>query len=144
MSQRHGAILLLSVMVAACETPRAVDASEDLKAWQGTWKVVSATYDGEPQTGDLLWIVQGDQYRTRYQQHLDEVPIKITLDASRKHVDAFHHETPQGTSGGKLKGIYKVSADSLTVCYDLTDRQYPTSFEATRGSRRVLYQLRRQ
>jgi len=49
-----------------------------------------------------------------------------------------------GTYGGKLKGIYKVSGDSLTVCYDLTDSQYPTSFEATRGSRRVLYQFRRQ
>jgi uncharacterized protein (TIGR03067 family) len=144
MNQSYGAILLLSFVVVACETPRPVDPFEDLKAWQGTWKMVSATYDGEPQTGDLLWIVQGDQYRTYYQQHLDEVSIKITLDASHKHVDAFHHDTPKGTHGGKLKGIYKVSGDSLTVCYDLTDSQYPTSFEATRGSRRVLYQFRRQ
>ena len=104
-------ILLLSFMVVACGTPRAVDSSEDLKAWQGTWKMISATYDGEPQAGDLLWIVQGDQYRTRYQQH---------------------------------KGIYKVGGDSLALCYDLTDSQYPTSFEAARGSRRVVYQFRRQ
>jgi len=138
------AILLLSGMVVACETPRVADSSEDLKAWQGTWRMVSATYDGEPQAGDMVWIVHGDEYRTRDQQHVDEVPVKITLDASQAHIDAFHHETPKGTYGGKLKGIYKVSRDSLTVCYDLTDSYYPTSFDAKRGSRRVLYQFRRQ
>lgn len=138
------AILLLSCMVVACETRRVADSSEDLKAWQGTWRMVAAIYDGEPQAGDLVWIVQGDEYRTRSQQHVDEGPVKITLDASQKHIDAFHHETPKGTSGGKLKGIYEVNRDSLTVCYDLTDSYYPTSFEAKRGSRRILYQFRRQ
>ena len=138
-------LLLLSFLLVACNSPRAADSSEDdLRAWQGTWKLISSTYDGQPQIADLFWVVTGDQYRTRYNQHLDEVPVAFKLDASRKHIDAIHHETPQGTYGGKLKGIYKISGDSLTVCYDLTGNQYPKSFEAKRGSRQVLYQFRRE
>ena len=103
-----------------------------------------ATYDGETQMADMLWIVDGDQYRVRYNQRLDEVPIRIKLDPIQKRIDALHHETPKGTYGGKLRGIYKVSGRSLTVCYDLTGSQYPKSFEAKRGSRQVLYQFQRE
>ncbi len=93
---------------------------------------------------DLQWVVGGNQYQIRSNQHVDEVPVVFTLDASSKHIDATHHETPAGTSGGKLRGVYKISGDSLTVCYDLTGNQYPTELEANRGSRRVLYQFRRE
>jgi uncharacterized protein (TIGR03067 family) len=141
---RLSRLFLLSFLLVACDAPRAADSSEDLRAWQGTWKLVSSTYDGAPQMADMLWVVNGDQYRTRYNQHLDEVPVTFKLDASRKHIDATHHETPEGTYGGKLKGIYKISGNSLTVCYDLTGNQYPKSFEAKRGSRQVLYQFQRQ
>ena len=67
----------------------------------------------------------------------------ITLDASNKHIDVFHHDTPPGTYGGKLKGIYEIN-DSLTVCYDLTAERYPKSLDAPRGSRQVLYKFRRE
>ncbi len=66
------------------------------------------------------------------------------LDVSGKQVDVIHHETLPGTVGGKLKGIYAINSDSLTVCHDLSGERYPTSFEATRGSRQVLYQFRRE
>jgi len=141
---RSSRLVLVSLLFVACNAPREADSSDDLRAWQGTWKLVSSTYDGEPQMADMLWVVDGDQYRTRYNQHLDEVPITFKLDASRKHIDATHHETPKGTYGGKLKGIYKISGNSLTVCYDLTGNQYPKSFDAKRGSHQVLYEFQRQ
>src|SRR6266481_4386034 len=94
----------------------------------------------------LIW--NGSSKATKYTIRLDGVsnqdPYMIKLNASQKQVDVFHHWTPPGTSGGKLKGIYEVSSDSLTVCYDLTDQAYPKSFEAKRGSRQVLYQFRRE
>ena len=137
-------LVFLCLLVVACNASPAADSSEDLNAWQATWTLVSIVYDGEPQTADMQWIVQGDQYRTRYNQHLDEVPIKFTLDARLKHIDAIHHETPKGTYGGKVKGLYKISGNSLRVCYDLTGTHYPKSFEAKRGSRQVLYEFRRE
>ena len=66
------------------------------------------------------------------------------LDVSRKRIDVFHHETPRGTVGGSAKGIYEISSNSLTVCYDLAGQRYPTSFAAPRGSRQMLYHFRRE
>ena len=141
---RLGWLALVGCMLASCRGVSAADPADDIKKWQGTWKLVSCTYDGEPQMADMEWIVDGDHYNIRLDQKLNPDPYTITLDPSGRHVDIFHHDTPPGTFGGKLKGIYQVSDDSLTVCYDLTDQGHPKSFDAKRGSRQVLYQFRRE
>jgi uncharacterized protein (TIGR03067 family) len=120
------------------------NSADDARKWQGTWKLVSSRYDGEPQTADMEWIVDGDHYTIRLNQQSHEDPYVFELDASRKQIDVIHHETPAGTYGGALKGIYEVSDDSLTVCYDPTGQRYPEAFDAKRGSRLVLYQFRRE
>ena len=92
----------------------------------------------------MEWIVDGDHYNIRLNGVSNADPYMFKIDASRKRIDVFHHETPPGTSGGSLKGIYEISDDSLTVCYDLTDQRYPESLEAKRGSRQVLYKFRHE
>jgi len=130
--------------LVACNSVLPSSSSDDLKALQGTWTLVTATQNGAPITGDMQWVVDGDEYKVRYNQQLDATPIKITLDAGRKRIDAFHHDTPAGTYGGKWKGIYELSGNSLRVCYDLTGSYYPSSFDAGPGSRRVIYEFRRE
>jgi hypothetical protein len=77
---RLSRLVLLSFLLVACDTPRAADSSEDRRAGQGTCRLDSSTYDGAPQMADMLWVVDGDQYRTRYNQHFDEVPVRFKLD----------------------------------------------------------------
>jgi uncharacterized protein (TIGR03067 family) len=137
-------LVLLSCLLVACQAPHAADSLEDARRWQGAWKLVSSTYDGEPQMADMHWVVNGDHYNIRLNQHLGEDPYTFKLDASQQHIDVTHHETPKGTYGGNLTGIYEISGDSLKVCYDLTGQQYPKSFDATKGSRQVLYQFQRE
>jgi uncharacterized protein (TIGR03067 family) len=137
-------LLLLVCLLAGCGGSSGADSADDAEKWQGTWKMVSCTYDGAPQSADMEWIVDGDHYTIRLDGQSHQDPYTFTLDASRKQIDVFHHETPPGTYGGKLKGIYEVSDDSLTVCYDLTDQGYPQSLDASRGSRRVLYHFQRE
>jgi|HubBroStandDraft_2_1064218.scaffolds.fasta_scaffold343626_1 uncharacterized protein (TIGR03067 family) len=141
---RLGWLMLLGCMLAGCKLSFIADAADDTEKWQGIWRLVASTYDGEPQMADMEWIVKGDHYTIRLNgvSHVD--PYMFKLDASRKRIDVFHHETPPGTSGGSLKGIYEISDDSLTVCYDLTDQRYPESLDAKRGSRQVLYKFRRE
>jgi len=57
--------------------------------------MVHCTWNGEPQPGDVQWIVQGDYYviRLNQQTHTDPYPFK--LDVSQKHVDVDHHDTPK-------------------------------------------------
>ena len=141
---RFVSLVLLGCILAACRVAVIAGSSDDTEKWQGIWRMVSTTYDGEPQMADMEWIVDGDHYTIRLngQSHVD--PYTIKLDPSRKHIDVFHHETPPGTYGGSLKGIYDISGDSLTVCYDLTGQRYPESFNANRGSRQVLYKFQRE
>jgi uncharacterized protein (TIGR03067 family) len=135
--------LLLSCLLAGCGAGIAADPAEDAKLWQGTWTLVAATENGQRQTADLQWVVSGDHYNIRLNGVFNRDPYKITLDATHKQVDVFHHDTPQGTFGGSLKGIYEVQAGSLKVCFDPTARSYPSSFDAGPGSRRVTYEFRR-
>jgi len=141
--QRVGWLVLLACLLAVCR-PASTSDSADTEKWQGTWKLVGSSYDGEPQMADMEWIVSGDHYTIRLNHQLHEDPNVFKLDASQKHIDVIHHETPPGTYGGKVKRIYEISGDSLTVCYDLTGQQYPKSFETRRGSRLVLYRFRRE
>jgi uncharacterized protein (TIGR03067 family) len=137
-------LVVLNCLLAGCGAVSTANSADDAKTWQGTWKMVATTYEGEPQMADMAWIVDGDRYTIRLdgQQNVD--PYMFKLSASRKQIDVFHHETPPGTYGGSLKGIYQVSGDSLTVCYELTGRRYPNSFAAPRGSRQILYRFRRE
>jgi uncharacterized protein (TIGR03067 family) len=137
-------LLLMGCLLASCKALSAADSADDTKKWQGTWKLVSSSYDGKPQMADMEWIVDGDRYTIRRDGHSQEDPNMFKLDPSQKHIDVTHHETPPGTYGGKVKGIYEISSDSLTVCYDLTNQQYPKSFETKQGSRQVLYKFRRE
>lgn len=93
---------------------------------------------------DMRWVVDGDHYNIVLNGQLQQDPYPFKLDPSRRRIDVNHHETPKGTYGGKATGIYRVSENSLTVCYDLTGRDYPRSFDAGPGSRRVLYQFQKE
>src|SRR6266700_3603285 len=106
---RLGLGVLFVWLLAGCSEVSNADAANDTKQWQGTWKLVRSTYDGEPQIADMQWIVDGDHYNIRLDQQLGLDPYTFKLDASQKHIDVFHHETPKGTYGGKLKGIYEIS-----------------------------------
>ncbi len=142
--RRLGWLVLVGCILAGCRGLSAADSGDDTEKWQGTWKLIGSSYDGGPQMADMEWIVDGDHYNMRMNGHTGEDPYMIKLDASRKRIDVFHHETPPGTYGGKVKGIYEIGGGSLTVCYDLTGERYPESFDAKRGSRQVVYRFRRE
>jgi uncharacterized protein (TIGR03067 family) len=138
-----GLAVLVSCMLAGCAGIMA-DSASDTKLWQGTWTIVSSISNGEPQKGDLQWIVDGDHYTVRRNGHLYAEPNNFTLDAGEKQIEVFRHDVPPGTLGATVKGIYEISQDSLRVCYDPAGREYPSSFDAGAGSHRVLYVFQRR
>ena len=137
------AVLTGLIGLTGCGAVSSADSGDDAQKWQGTWKLTSVTENGATQAANFEWIVEGDQYQVRMDGRNGDGPYKITLDAKNKRIDVFHHSTPAGTWGGALKGIYEISGDSLTVCYDGTGQHYPKSFDASPGSRQILYKFRR-
>ena len=136
-------LILSACLLAGCGVSHAATDADDSRAWQGTWKMVSCTHNGEPQSGDVQWIVKNDRYTIRLSGKTGTDPHVMTLDAKQKHIDVFHHDTPKGTWGGSFKGIYEIQGNTLKVCYDLKGQRYPKSFEAGRGSSQVLYTFQR-
>ena len=140
---RFGFVLLISSL-SGCGVSHAANEVDDARSWQGEWKLVSCIANGESQMANMLWIVKGDQYTIRLDGQSAPDPYKFTLDPAQKRIDVMHHDTPDGTYGGRLKGIYDLQGNSLTVCYDLKGQRYPKSLDAGRGSAQVLYQFQRQ
>src|SRR5260370_7402461 len=66
--------VLLGCLLAGCRVISAADSADDTKKWQGAWKLVACTYDGEPQMADMEWIVDGDRYTIRLNGHINEDP----------------------------------------------------------------------
>lgn len=141
---RQLGLILLASLLAGCGTTRAANPAQDEADWQGTWKLVSCVANGESQTGNVQWIVDGDQYSIRVDGQSRHGTFSFKLDPSQKRIDVHHHDTPEGTYGGKLKGIYEIDGESMKVCYDLKGERYPTSFDAGRDSRQVVYQFQRE
>jgi uncharacterized protein (TIGR03067 family) len=115
---------------------------EDAKKMQGTWTLTGATFNGERMTeqaiGQTHLTIEGDRY-TMTHNGTDESST-LTLGIGGPHsIRVFHHENPlasQGFYGGTLTGIYELSGDRLRICFDLTGRQYPKTFDASKGSQR--------
>jgi uncharacterized protein (TIGR03067 family) len=141
---RRLVFISFSCLLAGCGVPQVANDADDTRSWQGTWKLVSCTANGESQMADMQWIVNGDRYTIRLDRKSGEDPYPFKLDAKQKHIDVNHHDTPKGTYGGHLKGIYDVQGNSLKVCYDLKGQHYPKSFDAGRGSGQVMYQFQRE
>ena len=151
-------LILVTLLIAGCgaahatdnraqsseKASPATDTKEDTRNLQGTWQLISATSNGETETADAQWIINGDHYNIRLNGHTHQDPYSFKLDPRQKHIDVFHHETPKGTWGGSYKGIYELKGDSLKVCYDGKGQRYPKSFEAGQGSGQILYQLQRE
>ena len=136
--------LAVVICLTCASVASAADKTDDTRNWQGTWSMVSCTWNGEPQNGNVQWIVEGDHYTISMDRKSGHDPYNFKLDPSKKQIDVFHHETPKGTWGGSMKGIYEIKGDTLKVCYELKGERYPKSFEAGAGSGQVIYQFKRE
>jgi uncharacterized protein (TIGR03067 family) len=116
---------------------------DDAKKLQGTWRITRAISNGEVTTGDARLSIDGDRYVMRANGAEESSTFTLGTGGPRT-IRVFHHENPlaaQGFYGGTLTGIYELSGNQLRICFDGTGRQYPASFDASQGSRRIIYEL---
>ncbi|HKR28676.1 MAG TPA: TIGR03067 domain-containing protein [Acidobacteriaceae bacterium] len=113
---------------------------------QGTWRITAAYENGQQASGDATLTIAGDKY-TMSANGVDEQST-FTLGTGGPHtIRVFHHDNPlasQGFYGGTLTGIYELSGNRLRICFDGTGRTYPTSFDASAGSHRLIFEFTRE
>ena len=128
----------------------ATSPADDQQKLQGTWKMDSAVLNGQPLMNDVRWVFDGDSVtvvmngnyqggvKSHYELGTGESPNTILIKSFDNPLAS------QGYYGGSYTGIYNLSGDKLRVCYDMTGRQYPKSFDAGKGSLRMTYQFTRE
>jgi uncharacterized protein (TIGR03067 family) len=143
-SMAEACLLVVAVCLLAGCGAGAADPAEDARLWQGTWRMVSYTWNGMQPKIDMEWVVRGDRYTIRQNGQVQSDNNVFTLDPTRRHVDVVHQAVPGTNIGGSAKGIYEIHGDTLKLCYDLTGREYPMSFDAPARSWRAIFVLHRE
>ena len=124
--------------------------ADDQQKLQGTWKMDRAMFNGQPMMNDVRWIFDGDRMTVVLKGNYEGgVKADFQLGTGDRPntilIKAFDNPLAnQGYYGGSYTGIYKLSGDKLRVCYDMTGRQYPKSFDAGKGSLRMTYEFTRE
>jgi len=112
---------------------------QDLKKFQGTWKLVSATRDGKALAEDKVKqttiVFKGDTFRfPELAEYATSKEGTIKLDATKtpNQMDAT------STGGEVMLGIYDLEANRYKVCFALVGKPCPSEFVSTPGSGYIL------
>lgn len=122
------------------------DAKEELAKLQGVWVFESQTVGGKGSTKEQLdpmrIAIKGGTL-TRGSGAIS-IASKMTIDPSKKPKAIDLVTGLPGGGSETARGIYELSGDALTICYDNTGKERPKEFKSAEGSTVVLSVLKRQ
>ena len=142
-------LLLGCALVLVTFTAKADDdeTRKELKALQGTWKVVAAEQDGEALdriVGGVL-TVKDNNFSIKTASGT-ELKGDLTLDPAKKprHINFAHQEGP--VKDNTWQGIYELKGDTLKICYAEAgkEKERPSEFKTLRKSGLLLVELKRE
>jgi len=135
------AALLTLVLAAGCATMRKETPVDP--ALTGTWLPVKAELAGKPFhfVKDFRLEVTGDKFVTQGGSQKD-IGKLVFLDGDPRGLDVIGED---GTNKGqRLPAIYRVTADQLEVCYDLSGKERPGEFATKPDTRLFLITYKRK
>jgi len=118
-------------------------AKNDLERLQGAWRIERLVWDGvsDPNAGDgVTYLFEGDKFIMLDRDgNRQEETIRLLPGQTPKAIDCW------GEAGRAVPGIYSLESDTLTWCAaGGSDKQRPTAFASTPGSRQSLMVFRRE
>jgi uncharacterized protein (TIGR03067 family) len=132
-----GTVVVLLAMTLAIRSATAGDATDDLKAFQGTWDLVSFEREGKevkPQN-DTKAIITGHKTIIKVGDKVIAAgTFKLDPGKKPKAVDLTYTAGPD--KGKTFKGIYQFDGDQVKFCRPGSpDDDRPTEFKTKVGSR---------
>jgi uncharacterized protein (TIGR03067 family) len=140
-----------SVLVCVCGGPlargdAALDAKEDGKKLEGTWKPVTAELGGKPFPDEVLktmkLVVTDGKYTVTVGEQTDEGTVKLDTAKKPRAMDIVGTKGPN--QGKTIPAIYEVTDTTLRVCYDLRGKAHPTEFKTKADTQLFLVEYKRQ
>jgi uncharacterized protein (TIGR03067 family) len=142
---RVAVILALTLVVVAVPSVRGDATADDWKRLAGTWKIDSATLNGEDATAGLktgvLTIEEG-----KYKIDFGGMPDAgtVMLDPAKKPKAMTITGTDGPNKGKTIPAIYDIDGDTLKVCYTLDGKEPPKEFKSTAETKTLLVTYKRE
>ena len=141
---RTAGLLTVAVALAGAAVVRADAAADDWKKLAGTWKVDSATLNGDDTTGvfkETVLAIEEGKYKVDFMGTTDAGTLKI--DPAKKPKLMTITGTDGPNKGKTLPAIYEVDGDTLKVCYTLAGTDPPAEFKSTAENTTLLVTYKR-
>lgn len=136
---------ILGAILVIATAAQAYDEKGDSKALQGTWLPTSAVLAGQPFPEQVIktmkLTMKDGRYTVMVGQVQDEGTAKLDSSKTPKTMEIKGTEGPN--NGKTFLAIYKITGDTLTICYDLAGKAYPTEFESKPSTKLFLVEYKR-
>ena len=133
--------LLLLAVTLMMTTSIVGDDKEESKALDGTWRPATAELAGKPMPDQIVksikLILKDDRYTALVGEQKDEGTVKRDTGKSPRTMDIT------STQGRTMLAIYKLNGDTLTICYDISGKEYPKEFKTKPQSQLYLVEYKR-
>jgi|SRR5260370_27176617 uncharacterized protein (TIGR03067 family) len=119
---------------------------EELKKFEGTWKLVSSEHDGEKAPDDAIKTAKAMAKGGQVTLSVDGKTVMeadFTIDPTKKPKTIDATVTTAGPDKGKKTlGIYEIDGDTMKICF--SDKERPKEFSAKKGSGCTLDMYKRE
>jgi uncharacterized protein (TIGR03067 family) len=142
--KRFAGLMVVAAAVVLSPSVRGDAAAEDWKKMAGTWKVDSATLNGQDTTAGLKAVVltiEEGKYNVDFAGMADAGTVK--LDPAKKPKQMTITGTDGPSKGKTMPAIYEVEGDTLKVCYALDGKEPPAEFKSTAENKTLLVTYKR-
>jgi uncharacterized protein (TIGR03067 family) len=152
--RRHAVIVAVVSLVAGVSLSGAADEAKEkavkkeLKALEGTWKLVSREVDGKKDSEESVKDVTAtwNEAGTITVRGGEKVITRVTttLDPTKKPKTTDGTFTEGEDKGKTVLGIYELEGDTFRVCLARAGDKRPTEFSAKAGSGHTLMVYKRE
>jgi uncharacterized protein (TIGR03067 family) len=137
-------VLLILAASLQAEPPKAPEAKDELKKFQGVWVISVAEQDGRKgTTDDGKWVFESDKSTLKVGTQVEEAIAKLGPTKDPKWIDL--EVTSGRNKGATYHGIYKFVDDELLLCFPKdTKADRPSEFSGNAGNGQALTILKKK
>jgi uncharacterized protein (TIGR03067 family) len=124
-------LVLAATLLVGAKAPKEDAVKEELKKFQGKWKLVSAELEGkkpeEAERKTVHLIVEGNRFTLQYGKEIHKGVFTIDPRTTPKQINVEFTDGP--IQGAKVPGIYQIDGDTRKSCFAAPEKDRPKDYQ---------------